>query len=156
MKFKVKWGILIVCLIISFGTAFLGSIFTGSETNGDWYNSVKSDITPPNYVFPIVWNILFLLIAFSLYFAWVSAKDKKDKIRVGFLFGLNLVANVFWSYLYFGMHNPLLAFYDLIIIWFSILNAMYLLWDINRKSSWLLLPYLLWVSFAGVLNWMSI
>lgn len=153
---KSRLTVFIVCLLISFGTAFIGGIFTNQETEGDWYQSVRPNITPPNWIFPIVWNILFLLIALSLYFAWISAEDRKDKIRIGLLFGLNLFANAFWSYLYFGMHAPLLAFYDLIIIWMSTLNAMYLLWDIDRKSSWLLLPYLLWISFAGILNWMSI
>ena len=71
--------IFIICLLIVFLVAFLGSIFTSSGVNSLWYDSIKPKITPPNWVFPLVWNILFLLIAISLFFAWTRAKNKKEK-----------------------------------------------------------------------------
>ncbi|PIN93806.1 TspO protein [Candidatus Pacearchaeota archaeon CG10_big_fil_rev_8_21_14_0_10_31_24] len=156
LKKSFDWKLFIGILVIVYGIALVGNFFIGGETNSEWYQISKPSITPPNWIFSIVWNILFFLISISIYFAWKSASNKNDRLRVGFLFGVNLIANALWSVLFFGLQNPKLAFYDLILIWFSIANAMFLLWDMDRKASWLLLPYLLWVSFAGVLNWMFI
>ena len=81
--------ILIVCLVVVYSVAFLGSLFTTSKINSEGYNSVKPSITPPNYVFPVVWNILVFLIALSLYFVWIKS-DKKSKRKIVLVFGLNL------------------------------------------------------------------
>jgi tryptophan-rich sensory protein len=99
---------------------------------------------------------LFFLIALSLYFAWINAKDKQEKRRVDILFALNLFLNVLWSLLFFKLQNPLGAFIDLIILWLSILALIIGLWKISRTASYLLIPYLLWVSFAGILNFLFI
>ena len=138
---------LILSLIIVFGIGLLGGLFNSSS---EWYDSVKPSITPPSFVFPIVWNILFLLIALSLYFVWIN--KKKDKKLFYYGFGINLFFNFLWSLLFFGLQKPGLAFVDLILIWFSIWIMIFASWKIDKKSSWLLVPYLLWVSFAGVLN----
>jgi len=150
---KINWKTLIICFVIVYLTAFLGGIFTSKETSGAWYDSVRPSITPPNYVFPIVWNILFFLIAVSLYIAWDSGKDR---LLVGFVFGANFVLNILWSVLYFGLRNPLLAFFEIIVLWLSICSMIYVCWKIDRKAAWLLVPYLLWVGFAIVLNYLSI
>lgn len=148
----VRWKILIISLLIVFGIAFLGGVFTSASVDTDWYDSVKPAITPPDWVFPVVWNILFLLIALSLYFSWTGAK-KKEKRLVGLAFGTNLFLNALWSFLFFGKQMAVLAFADLILIWISIVLLIYVAGRADRKAGWLLAPYLLWVSFAGVLNW---
>jgi benzodiazapine receptor len=154
MKKKVNWKVLIDCLIIVFLIAFLGSMFTTSKTNSDWYQLNKPSITPPNFVFPVVWNILFFLISLSLYFAWTNSKNRKSKTKIVFAFGINLILNAFWSYLFFKLENPTYAFYELIILWFSILFMILTTYKINKKSSYLLIPYFIWVSFAGILNYL--
>jgi len=151
---KIRWKTLILSLIIVFAAAFIGSIFTSSQTDSDWYNGIRPKITPPNWVFPVVWNILFFLIALSLYFAWVSSKRNKKKVAL--LFGINFLLNILWSVFYFGMKNPALAFFDLILLWASIVTLIIFLHKINKKSSYLLIPYFAWVSFAGILNYLSI
>lgn len=150
-----NWKVLVICLVIVYGIAFIGSLFTSPNVNSDWYDSVRPALTPPAFVFPIVWNILFFLIALSLYFAWM-ASGKKEKKKVAFVFGFNLFLNALWSVFYFGMRNPLYAFVDLILIWITIVAMMIVVWRIEKKSFWLLVPYFLWVSFAGVLNYLSI
>jgi len=150
---KINWKTLLVSLVLVYSIAFIGSLFTSIDNS--WYESIKPSITPPSFVFPIVWNILFFLIALSLYFAWTNSK-KLDKKKLILIFGINLILNAFWSFLYFKMQNPLYAFFDLILIWISILGMIFVTYKINKKSSYLLVPYLLWVSFAGILNWMSI
>ncbi len=150
------WGVFVVCLVVSYAPGIVGTLFIGDETDGAWYTSVKPSITPPDWVFPLVWNILFFLIALSLFFAWRSASTRGDRRRIALLYGVNLVANGLWSLIYFGLHRPGLAFLDLAVIWLSTANIMYLLWDGDRGAAWLMLPYLLWLSFAGVINYLSI
>jgi tryptophan-rich sensory protein len=137
-------------------SAGIGSIFTSSKTNGEWYKSIRPSITPPGWVFPIVWNILFLLMALSLYSSWTKTKDNALRSKIFSFFGINLCLNILWSLFYFQLQSPLLAFFDLILLWASILVLIFLSWKKNRKASLLLIPYLVWVSFAAVLNFLSI
>ena len=148
-KVKINWKILIISFIIVFGIALGGSLFTNADT--EWYKSIKQPITPPNFVFPIVWNILFFLIALSLYFAWTKGKNKNSIISI---FIINLLLNLIWSLLFFTLKNPILAFYELIALWISILGMILITWKETKISSLLLIPYFLWVSFAGILNYL--
>lgn len=145
----------ILCLIVSFSAAFIGSLFTAENAKSAWYESVRPEITPPNFVFPIVWNILFFLIAVSLYFAWINSK-KKEKSKIMVLYGLNFVLNICWSFFYFTLKNVFFAFIEIIFVWISILSIIIYTWKIDRKASYALIPYLLWVSFASVLNFLSL
>ncbi|MFH1801248.1 MAG: TspO/MBR family protein [archaeon] len=151
---KIRWKILIFFLIIVFSIAFIGGLFTSSNTKTDWYESIKPSITPPDYVFPIVWNILFFMIALSLYLAWTNSKNKKIKKKVAVIFGINLLLNLFWSVLFFGLRSPEFAFYELILLWASIFVMISINYKINKTSAYLLIPYLFWVSFAGILNYL--
>ncbi len=151
-KRKINLKVLIISLIIVYAVGLVGNFFTSLNINTIWYEAIKPSITPPNWVFMIAWNILFLLIALSLYFAWVSAKNKDQKKRIGMVFGANLLINLLWSFIFFGLKQPTFAFYELIVLWFSILLMIFIAGKVNRLSAYLLIPYLLWISFAGVLN----
>ena len=153
-KRKINIAVLIACLVIVYFVAFLGSIFTSGNTNSAWYQQNKPSITPPNWVFPIVWTALFFLIALSLYFAWTSKKADKPKIIL--VFTINFMLNIFWSILYFSLKNPTASFIELIFLWLSVLLMVVVTYKIERKSAYLLLPYLIWVLFAGVLNYLTI
>lgn len=156
MKKRMNWKVFIVCAIIVYLVAIIGSLFTSSAVKSDWYQTIKPSITPPSYVFPIVWNILFIMIVFSLYFAWINSKNKKTKTSVSIVFGLNFVLNILWSVLYFGLRNPTFAFYEVIILWISIVSMIFVTYKISKKSAYLLIPYLIWVGFASILNYLSI
>jgi len=149
---RINWKVLIASFIVIAIVALVGSLFTEI---GTWYESVKPSITPPNYVFPIAWNILFILIALSLYFAWTNA-GKKQKTRIAIVYGINFVLNILWTILYFQMKNPFASFIEIIVLWFSILAMMIASWKISKTASLLLLPYLLWVGFASILNYLTI
>jgi translocator protein len=153
---KFNLGVFIICLLIVFlFVGGIGSIFTSSNTNTEWYSSIKPSITPPGWVFPIAWNFLFLLISFSLYFAWVNSKNKEQKKKVALVFAINFILNILWSVLFFGLKYTQLAFIEIILFWFSILALILIIRNISKKSSWLLIPYLLWVTFASVLNYLA-
>lgn len=146
----------IICFIIVILIAFIGNIFTGTNTKSDWYQSIKPSITPPNWIFPIAWGILFILIAISLSFSWTRAKNKNEKIKIGILFAINFIFNLSWSLFFFTFRNPLLGFIDILFVWISILTLIIVLWKIDKTASWLLIPYLLWVSFASIINFLAI
>lgn len=147
--------VLISSLLIVYLVGFLGSLFTSSNTSTDWYQSIRPSITPPNFVFPIVWNVLFFLIALSLYYAWTNSKNKKDKINISLVFGLNLLLNALWSFLFFGLKNPKAGFIEIIALDLSIILMIIITSKISKKSAWLLVPYLIWVSFASVINYLA-
>jgi len=149
---KINWEILITSLVLVYATAFIGSLFTSSEVNSAWYESTKTSLTPPNIVFPIVWTILFFLIALSIYISWTSAKNPSTKKSIALLFGLNLFFNALWSFIFFSRQNPEVAFFELIALWISIGTLLILTYRINHTATYLLIPYALWVTFAGVLN----
>jgi len=150
---KINYKVLIICILLVYAVAFVGSIFTSGNTGSQWYLENKPSITPPNYVFPIVWNILFFLIALSLYFAWIKT-NKKQKKKVALVFGANLFLNVLWSFLFFTLQKPLLAFFDLLLLLATIVLMISTTYKIEKKPAYLLIPYLVWVCFAGVLNWL--
>ncbi|MCX6748274.1 MAG: tryptophan-rich sensory protein [Candidatus Pacearchaeota archaeon] len=152
-KSKINWKVLISCFIIVAIVAFLGSTFTSQNTNSQWYQSIKPSITPPNYVFPIVWTILFILIAISLYLSWI---DSKDKTKIVVIFSVNFLLNILWSIFYFGMRNPRVAFIEIIFLWLSIFWMLVVTRKFSKKAFWLLIPYFIWVTFAAVLNFLSI
>ena len=155
---KINWKVLIISLIVVYLVAFIGGIFTSRQTDTEWYQAIRPSITPPNWVFPVVWNILFFLIALSLYFSWTSIKksDEKTRKRIIDVFSANFLLNILWSFLYFAMQNPLYALYEIIILWFSIGLMIYTTYKINKLSSYFLVPYFIWVGFAIILNYLTV
>ncbi len=151
-KSKINWKVLISSFIIIAIVAYLGSLFTSQSTTSSWYQEIKPSITPPNYVFPIVWAILFIMVAISLYFSWTSSRDKAKTAGV---FGVNFLLNILWSVFYFGMRLPSLAFLEIIFLWLSILWMLITTYRVSKKAFWLLIPYFLWVTFASILNYLS-
>ena len=153
---KFNFKIFIISILIVFAVGGIGSIFTIYETSGSWYKTIRPSITPPNFIFPIVWNILFFLIGISLYLCWANSKNAKTKKKVAIIFGINFLLNILWSFFYFHLHNPLLAFVDIIFLEISILSLIFVGYKINHKAGYLLAPYFLWVVFASVLNYLSL
>jgi tryptophan-rich sensory protein len=122
-----------------------GSIVTIPSVKTWYITLVKPSFNPPSWVFAPVWTTLFALIGIALYLVW----KKKNNL---FWFWVQLLLNILWSFLFFGLHLPLLALYEILILWFAIVMTMITFWSYNKKASLLLLPYLLWVTFATFLN----
>jgi len=154
-KIKINYKILFSSIVVVFLVAFIGSILTFQGIKTGWYDSIKPSITPPSWVFSFAWTFLFCLIILSLYLSLTSVKDKELKARVITLFGFNFTLNVLWTFFYFYLRQPVMAYFDLILLLASIAMLISVTWKINRTSAWLLVPYFLWVGFAGILNYLT-
>lgn len=142
---------LLVSFAACFGVAYLGSVSTISSITG-WYASLnKPFFNPPNWVFGPVWTLLYFLMAVSVYLVWKKGVTKKTKPAL-LLFAVQLVLNYLWSYFFFGLQKPLLAFVEILLLWFAIYLTIVRFKSISKLASNLLIPYILWVSFAVVLN----
>lgn len=131
----------------------LGSLFTQTGVDSWYANLIKPEFNPPNWIFGPVWTILYILMGISLYLIWDKGLKKKE-LRFAFgIFILQLLFNAWWSILFFGLQNPKLAFCEIVFLWFLIVFVIYLFSNIKKLAAWLLIPYLLWVSFATVLNY---
>jgi tryptophan-rich sensory protein len=141
-------GIAIMAALI---VALLGGTITDL---GPWYESLhKPAFTPPRPVFPIAWTTIFALAACAGVTAWRAARDCRTSDTLIGLFALNGFLNVLWSLLFFRLQRPDWAFAELLLLWVSIASLIVYCLRLSRTASALLLPYLAWVSVAGMLNW---
>jgi len=142
----------VVSIAIPLVIGFLGSIFTSTSVD-TWYPFLKKPaFNPPNWIFGPVWTLLFILMGISFYLVWRHRFGGKPLLCVA-IFAVQLLFNFLWSILFFGLKNPLWAFVDLCILWILIWVNLIVFYRITKLSGYLFLPYLLWVSFAGVLNY---
>jgi translocator protein len=143
---------LAISLILPQLAGFIGSFFTVSAIP-NWYATLqKPSFSPPNWLFGPMWILLYCLMGVSVYLVWQKIEEDKKAKKAVWLFWIHLVFNAIWSIVFFGLQNPSLAFANLFIIWILIIALMIIFWKINKNSTYLLIPYLLWVSFAGILN----
>jgi tryptophan-rich sensory protein len=144
---------LIICLAVPQFAGFVGTLFTRSEIR-TWYDTLaQSPLTPPNWTFGVVWTILYILMGVSAFLIWRKGFNKKHVKSALGIFILQLVMNTLWSILFFGLHNPAAALLDIISLWLAIVATMIAFSSISKHATWLLVPYLLWVSFATYLNY---
>jgi benzodiazapine receptor len=130
----------------------VGSFFTTPAIAG-WYAALeKPGFTPPNWIFSPVWISLFVLMAVAAFLVWdkgFSAKGVKTALA---FFGSQLLLNVLWSVLFFGCRSPFLALVEIVALWLAIAVTALTFYRVSKPAAFLLVPYLLWVSFAAVLN----
>lgn len=140
-----KIPLLIFSIGLCLGVGIIGSFFTVSAIPS-WYATLNKPIfSPPNWVFGPVWTVLYVFMGISLYLVW-------QKKNVPSIFWIQLILNAAWSIIFFGWHNPLLALVDIVVLWIAIILTIKAFYKINKLAANLLIPYLLWVSFAIILN----
>ena len=145
---SVSWLGLIFWLGLSLAAGWIGSRFQP----GEWYKHlVQPALTPPGWVFGLVWTILYILMGVAAWLVWQRYGLAGAIWPLG-LFILQLILNALWSYLFFGLNNPGLAFLDIVALWLTILATLIAFWQYYPPAGQLLLPYLLWVTFATYLN----
>jgi translocator protein len=119
-----------------------------------WYATLtKPALSPPNWIFGPVWMTLYALMGIAVFLVWAKGGDRKDVHVALLVFGIQLILNALWSIIFFGLHSPGWAFADIVILWFAIVWTMTLFYKISKPATWLLVPYILWVSFANYLNY---
>ncbi len=131
----------------------IGAIFTRPAIAG-WYASLQKPLlNPPAWIFGPVWILLYALMGIALFLVWKNKTGpaKRHAKAVGIFF-VQLALNFLWSIIFFGLRNPGAAFIEIIILWTTIIVTIALFHKISKLAAWLLVPYILWVSFAGYLN----
>lgn len=144
------WRPAITGALAAFALGALGALVTEL---GPWYYALKKPSwQPPDWLFGPAWTLIFGLAAVSGVLAWRGTDSRAGHARILWLFGVNALLNVAWSWLFFRLHRPDWALFEVGFLWLSIVALMVGLWPYSKAASWLLLPYLAWVTFASVLN----
>lgn len=142
----------VLCIAICMLFAFAGSLFT--PTPGSWYYTtlVKPSWNPPDWLFAPAWTVLFVLMGISLSVVLEAGLEKSEVRRGVVLFGIQLFLNLGWSASFFGMRSPMAGFAEILVLWLAIVATMAAFARVSAKAAILLVPYLMWVSFASYLN----
>ena len=147
---KNKFLSFVLFFIITFSASFIGGLvtFTFKEP---WYSELtKSNFNPPDWIFAPVWTTLYLMMTLAIWFFWHSKNREMNTIYIYFI---HIVFNTTWSVVFFGFHNIFLALVNLIILILLIVILILRFGRVNKVSSYLMIPYLLWSSFALFLNY---
>lgn len=120
----------------------------------DWFPTLeKPSFNPPNWVFAPVWSFLYILMGVAAGRVWGRIDFERDNVKKALLFfWIQLALNALWSVLFFVLHNPLIALVEIILLWLMIYETYAKFKSIDKIAGWLFIPYLLWVTFATVLN----
>jgi benzodiazapine receptor len=143
---------IILFILFSEAAGIIGSVFTFSSIP-TWYATLnKPSFSPPNWIFGPVWTILYALMGISAFLVWEKGIKNKEVASALKFFVIQLILNSSWSILFFGLHNPALAYLDIIVLWIFIALTAVNFYKIKKAAGYLLIPYLIWVTFASFLN----
>lgn len=144
---------LIISVIGAEFAGIVGSLFTAPAIP-TWYASLtKPAFNPPSWIFAPVWTTLYAFMGIAAFLVWQKGLDRADVRKALGVFLLQLVLNAAWSIIFFGLHNPAWALFDITALWLAIIWNITLFYAVSKPAAWLLVPYILWVSFAAYLNW---
>ena len=140
---------LIVCLLVGYSA----SLVTRPSVES-WYPTlIKPIFNPPNWIFMPMWTLLYILMAVAAGLVWDKIKEQNEVVKKALAFFLiQLTLNAIWSYLFFGLKNPMLALIEIALLWLMIYETYLKFIKINKTAGYLLIPYLAWVAFAAILN----
>jgi tryptophan-rich sensory protein len=146
-----RWAVVTVPLILLLGFASSRVAPAGSENR--WYAMlVRPAVTPPDWVFPVAWSALYVLLGLALAMI-LNARGSRLRGAAIALFVIQLLLNLAWSPVFFGMHQVSTALILLIVLFVAALATTFLFGRIRSLAAWLMVPYLAWLCFAGTLNW---
>ncbi|MDP2669241.1 MAG: TspO/MBR family protein [bacterium] len=158
---------LVIAISVSEAAGVISVFFTAPAVQSNWYlELVKPALNPPAWVFGPVWTTLFALMGIAAFLIWrehdkltlseveglAIQRKKQIKIALSIFLG-QLVLNTLWSIIFFGLHSPGGALIEIVFLWFAILATIIVFYKISKPAAWLLVPYILWVSFATYLNY---
>jgi tryptophan-rich sensory protein len=143
---------LIISIIIAEGVGLL-SAFLGMSNSEAYMEFNKPSFSPPSWVFPVVWTILFLLMAIAAYRIWLRGKQGENVTKALTLYAIQLILNFLWTIIFFRFQLYGLAFLELLLLLVFIVMTAFEFNKFDKLAAYLMIPYILWVSFAGVLNY---
>ncbi|ULQ56903.1 tryptophan-rich sensory protein [Flavihumibacter rivuli] len=118
-----------------------------------WYTTLEKPwFNPPNWLFGPVWTSLYIMMGIACWLVWSSNAGQELKRKALLLFGVQLMANFLWSFIFFYFHQVGLAFMEIIILWLLILLCIFSFARVDKRAAWLMVPYISWVTFAAILN----
>ena len=146
----------VISIIVCESVGIIGSFFTFSSVT-NWFSTlVKPWFTPPSWLFGPVWTILYFLMGLSLYIIWNSKAEilSKQKYKKQFfiLFGIQLILNALWSFLFFGLKSPIYGLIDILFLDVAVAITIMFAYRVSKYSAILLTPYMAWITFATLLN----
>jgi len=149
---KINYWLLLIFIVVSELLGSLGSLAT-MQNIPLWYRGlIKPPLNPPNWIFGPVWTILFALMGIAAYLVFQKGLAKKPVKLALTWFGIQFALNILWSFLFFGAHSPAAGLVCIIVLWITIAGTIKSFLRVDRGAGYLLIPYLLWVLFAGYLN----
>jgi tryptophan-rich sensory protein len=146
-----RWKPIGAAALSATAVAALGALTT--ELGTWYYNLRKPPWQPPDWLFGPAWTLIFALAALAGVLYWREENQREARLQILAAFALNAFLNTLWSLLFFRVKRPDLALDEVGFLWLSIVLLIVLLWRRSTTAGWLLVPYLLWVSFASYLNW---
>ena len=148
---KINKKLLIICLVIPLAVGGLAALLTGGGM--DTFETLnKPPLSPPGWLFPVVWTILYILMGIASYLVLTPVEAQENIQRALVLYGIQLAFNFLWPVLFFSLSAYLFAFIWLVALWLLILATLVSFYRISDTAGYLLIPYLVWVAFAGYLN----
>ncbi|HRZ86834.1 MAG TPA: tryptophan-rich sensory protein [bacterium] len=143
---------LIFCVLACEAVGMAGALFTISAIPTWYVTLAKPPMNPPNWVFGPAWTALYLLMGVSAFLIWEKGLDRKEVRTALELFGLQLFFNAAWTPIFFGVKEPLAALLVIILLWVTLIETIVKFYTLSRAAGMLLIPYILWISFAAYLN----
>ncbi|MBR6767818.1 MAG: tryptophan-rich sensory protein [Clostridia bacterium] len=148
---KINKKLLIICIVIPLAVGGLAALITGGGM--DTFETLnKPPLSPPGWLFPVVWTILYILMGIASYLVLTSGKHPENIRAAITVYGIQLAFNFIWPLLFFGLSAYLFSFVWLTALWLLIFATIALFHRISETAGWLMIPYLIWVTFAGYLN----
>ncbi|HLF51642.1 TspO/MBR family protein [Flavobacterium sp.] len=141
--------VVVTCLAVG----YFSSLVTQSSIETWFPTLIKPSFNPPSWVFAPVWTMLYIMMGIAAGLVWNRIDSEKEAVRKALIFfAIQLALNALWSYLFFGLKNPLLALIEIVLLWLMIYETYIKFAKIDKIAGYLFIPYLAWVSFATVLN----
>jgi tryptophan-rich sensory protein len=144
---------ILLCVTTCIGVGYLSGMATQSSVTTWFPTLIKPSFNPPSWVFAPVWSLLYTIMGVAAGLVWNRIDHEQEAVKKALLFFvIQLALNALWSILFFGIRNPFLAFIEIILLWLMIYETYVQFGKIDKIAGYLFIPYILWVSFAAVLN----
>ena len=147
---KIQWKPLLISVGISLGVGILSSLFTPNIA-GEYAAIPNPPLAPPGWLFPVVWTILYVLMGIAAYLIWLEPPSEEKRSALLY-YGAQLIVNFFWPVIFFRLDAYVTAFFWLLLLWYLVFITWQKFSELNKVAGYLLIPYLLWLTFAAYLN----